>query len=831
MGLGGEGGVRSMLNPCAAAFAPARLPPQPQRSISDVGTQLTQLPHEVLSRIFCCLEQPRDVVHCSLACRLFLRQLSHAALRLDLSTPLASGSTVQQVPGRMDLMCASLPKYLPGTVQLDLANQSLGDAAAASLLLRLPRLTCLDLSGCKRLTQALTLHLSLTPPARLAGLALQRCFQLDGSALTHLLQAAAAGRLPLRCLALSHLDMEDWPTAAAAPAAANAPTPLPAPTSTSTPTSDAIPSTSRHWAGRLTLELTMPAQQHTTQAAEQLVASTGHQGQGQGPGEWGGGGSRTQSTSSSSLPPSPASPHAEPPPLPAPPCWAPASLPCAQLQVLALTNCTRLSLSSLAVLSQVCPRLQLLLLGGSTWCPPPPCPPPAAATLDPPSPALPPSSSSGLVQAHLLSTPHPNQLVTALLHLHPELQAQLQGPTAAAPAASSPPPALPASAPAALLLNLQLAAGLAVTAASLPELRVLELSFAAPALLQLLRQGLRFLRLQLQVWDLSSPSSAAAARALLHTRQAGAAAPLPPSSNTQQLGAQGGEEPLDPPLTLPPAALALGLRAAANCSAASRCSPLHVAAERGAAQHCRDLLELGAQPDRRDRGGCTALFLACEAGHAACVGVLLAGGAAMSLANSAGESPLYIAALRGHLRAVRELLQHCRHTGEPWQAAELYTDGWTPLMAAAVANRHGVAAALLAAAGPPGGEAAQLLVAAVNRHRQGVMHVAARKASLRLQQLLLEYGGAACCQACDNAGNTPLDIARKNRNTEAVKLLSAMRGVDKAMHQRQAVEAATATQHNQGQSCPVASMNPGCKSHGSAQAQARLPRVQAAAAT
>ncbi|KAL6756845.1 hypothetical protein V8C86DRAFT_3096329 [Haematococcus lacustris] len=761
-----------MLNPCAAAFAPARLPPQPQRSISDVGTQLTQLPHEVLSRIFCCLEQPRDVVHCSLTCRLFLRQLSHAALRLDLSTPLASGSTVQQVPGRMDLMCASLPKYLPGTVQLDLANQSLGDAAAASLLLRLPRLTCLDLSGCKRLTQALTLHLSLTPPARLACLALQRCFQLDSSALTHLLQAAAAGRLPLRCLALSHLDMEDWPTAAAAPAsaAANAPTPLPAPTSTltptPTPTSGAIPSTSRHRAGRVTLELTMPAQQHTTQATEQLV--------------------------------------------------------------LALTNCTRLSLSSLAVLAQVCPRLQLLLLGGSTWCPPPPCPPPAAATLDPPPPALPPSSSSGLVQAPLISSSHPSQLFTALLHLHPELQAQLQGPTAAAPAASSPPPALPASAPGALLLNLQLAAGLAVTAASLPELRVLELSFVAPALLQLLRQGLRFLRLQLQVWDLSSPSSAAAAQAMLHTRQAGAAAPLPPSSNTQQLGVQGGGEPLDPPLTLPPPALALGLRAAANCSAASRCSPLHVAAERGAAQHCRDLLELGAQPDRRDRGGCTALFLACEAGQAACVGVLLAGGAAVSLANSAGESPLYIAALRGHLRAVRELLQHCLHTGEPWQAAELYTDGWTPLMAAAVANRHSVAAALLAAAGPPGGEAARLLVAAVNRHRQGVMHVAARKASLRLLQLLLEYGGAACCQACDNAGNTPLDIARKNRNTEAVALLSAMRGVDKAPHQRQAVEAATATQ---GQSCPVASMNPGCKAHGSAQAQARLPRVQAAAAT
>ncbi|GFH32545.1 hypothetical protein HaLaN_31783, partial [Haematococcus lacustris] len=34
--------------------------------------------------------------------------------------------------------------------------------------------------------------------------------------------------------------------------------------------------------------------------------------------------------------------------------------------------------------------------------------------------------------------------------------------------------------------------------------------------------------------------------------------------------------------------------------------------------------------------------------------------------------------------------------------------------------------------------------------------------------------GGPPAAACDNAGNTPLDIARKNRNTEAVALLSGM---------------------------------------------------------
>lgn len=73
------------------------------------------------------------------------------------------------------------------------------------------------------------------------------------------------------------------------------------------------------------------------------------------------------------------------------------------------------------------------------------------------------------------------------------------------------------------------------------------------------------------------------------------------------------------------------------------------------------------------------------------------------------------------------------------QDGKLYGDGWTPLMAAAVADRHGIALRLLAAAGT----AVDRLVRHANRYGQTAVHIAARKGSLPMLKALLTVGGPA----------------------------------------------------------------------------------------
>jgi ankyrin repeat protein len=113
-----------------------------------------------------------------------------------------------------------------------------------------------------------------------------------------------------------------------------------------------------------------------------------------------------------------------------------------------------------------------------------------------------------------------------------------------------------------------------------------------------------------------------------------------------------------------------------------------------------DLLEIGAVAvGMKDSSGGTALFVAAESGYAHACELLLQGGADVLASNRAGETPLYIAALRGHSAAVGIMLAHCHEHGVNWQDADVYGDGWTPLMAAAVADRRNVGEMLLRAAG------------------------------------------------------------------------------------------------------------------------------------
>lgn len=58
---------------------------------------------------------------------------------------------------------------------------------------------------------------------RLECLSLQRCFQIGDSALADLLKAAASTQQQLRCIALSHLQLQHWPTATHSTASAAVP--------------------------------------------------------------------------------------------------------------------------------------------------------------------------------------------------------------------------------------------------------------------------------------------------------------------------------------------------------------------------------------------------------------------------------------------------------------------------------------------------------------------------------------------------------------------------------------------------------------------------------
>ncbi len=71
------------------------------------------------------------------------------------------------------------------------------------------------------------------------------------------------------------------------------------------------------------------------------------------------------------------------------------------------------------------------------------------------------------------------------------------------------------------------------------------------------------------------------------------------------------------------------------------------------------------------------------------------------------------------------------------QDPELYGDGWTPLMAAAVAGREQIAAMLLRRAG----HAAGSLVQAANRYGLTAAHIAARRGDSALLKALLEAAG------------------------------------------------------------------------------------------
>lgn len=424
-----------------------------------------------------------------------------------------------------------------------------------------------------------------------------------------------------------------------------------------------------------------------------------------------------------------------------------------QLRMLALHNCAKLDGRALQAIAASCPRLEVLMLGGSSF------------VLEEALPA-----GASCADSHGCSMPTAAGNAPAA-----EVQASFFQRAQAAVLEGMPALGSFSSCVAGVV------AQLAALVQQLPELRVLELSFALPGLALALQHlvttepALLAGRAEpVQVWDLCTPASVAQALQWRHDVR-------------HRYHSRSASMPAGAAITSQDATAFLA--AAVNCSSGGRQTPLHSAAEEANPAQLQALLGLGALINARDRSGATPLFTACEAGHIRSVERLLGAGASATLRNSAGEAPLYIAALKGHERVVDLLLQHCQDRGISWQAQRLYDgDGWTPLMAAAVGGRTAIVLKLLTAAGQ---EAAELVQAA-NRYGQTTLHIAARKGSASLLRALVDAGGAASLLTADCDGKTAAEVAKRNGNGSAMRVLTDAGSVLRREQQRQRATVPTA---------------------------------------
>ncbi|MCO5558212.1 hypothetical protein L7F22_011791 [Adiantum nelumboides] len=247
----------------------------------------------------------------------------------------------------------------------------------------------------------------------------------------------------------------------------------------------------------------------------------------------------------------------------------------------------------------------------------------------------------------------------------------------------------------------------------------------------------------------------------------------------------------------------LALRAAVNCSDLRRRTPLHVAANDIETEMVQGLLTLGASSQLKDSTGATALFDAAWNGHADICQLLLTSGADMFARNRYGENSLYVAALKGHTSVVRLFVSYCEANSINWQSSEVYGDGWTPLMAAAVADRQDVAKVLLEAAGlhvfygcsikvctrcnknrrflkmkeqratePKDalvGIKCNQILDAQNRYGQTALHIAARRGSEWFVTYLLHAGASLSVE--DEYKKRPVDLAQKQKHILVTNLL------------------------------------------------------------
>lgn len=208
------------------------------------------------------------------------------------------------------------------------------------------------------------------------------------------------------------------------------------------------------------------------------------------------------------------------------------------------------------------------------------------------------------------------------------------------------------------------------------------------------------------------------------------------------------------------------------------------------------LLDLGTPIESKDENGWTALHSAAYEGHEKMVAVLIKKGADINARTTEKQTPLMMAAYSGSLHILEAFLEH----GAAVNDQDVY--GWTPLMFVTIYRRvktHPIelASRLLKKGADP---------AARNKDGWDASMMAARNGMLELEQLIEQYGPEP--ETCDSSlfeytsdlgsnlsetnrielmtlltirgnvnqkdpvtGATVLDIAVRNNNAEAVRVL------------------------------------------------------------
>lgn len=670
---------------------------------------LLGLPREVVTTVISFLSSPRDLSNCIIASKVLATHVAEAELCLDLGTKYSNVGSVEETALKTRTL-AGLRKYYPSVAVLLLPNVPLEDADLQPLLAALPRLQLLDVSGGRKLT-----HASASVLARANSLLLSRSQQLHQQLSWN--AGPAAGPYSKPQASGNHAYYKS--------------------TNADSSSNTSITQGVGRQLPLLAVNMQRCFQLHAGSLDALLkgprglaVLALSHLDLGRWPTAppppAGDSDRNTANTSSITT-----TNHHMPEP-------GVGGRLVDSLQVLALHNCLRLHGDAISALAAHLDSargpgsgVRFLLLGGSLLSLSAFVGEAAAAALPP----IPPAAKALLLESY-----------------RPRLSS-----TAATREA-----------------HLAAAQHLVAAALALPRLAALELSFMPPPLVQCVRAVLADEavtgRSPVEVWDFAVDVSGLqraqrALQAALGRASGTAVLDARSSSRCSSSGGGGGWQWRGGELLAAHAATAV-VRAAVTCSSAARSTPLHMAAERGDLAGVQALLAAGAGVDVRDTGGTTPLFLAAEAGHTAVVRAVLAGGADPRVSNAAGESPLYIASLRGHLAAVVALLEGFAARGLTWLDPDLYGDCWTPLMAAAVANHTEVAQCLLQAAGASG---SLRCVSAVNKYGQSVMHIAARNGSGPLLSLLLSAGGGALVGRRDDKGDTPVDVARKNRHVAALE--------------------------------------------------------------
>lgn len=187
-------------------------------------------------------------------------------------------------------------------------------------------------------------------------------------------------------------------------------------------------------------------------------------------------------------------------------------------------------------------------------------------------------------------------------------------------------------------------------------------------------------------------------------------------------------------------------------------TPLHEACMNGKHNAALLLLATGAPVYTSCAKGYSALHYAAENGHLDVVVVLLRAKASLTAVTSAGVTPLCLAARGGHEPVVRLLLR----SGAPSTQS---SGGWMALHVAVTHNHIGVVKCLLRDA------AAAAAVSAPGLRGGTALHVACRKRSPKMVQLLLKAG--ADVEARNEHGCTPLHIAAFMGDMESLQQLLA----------------------------------------------------------